>query len=751
MLHRHNVRLLFPSRIRLLRSVSAFRSQHTLKAITEGMESRTQSLLSRPEFIPEIQVDLEKRAPFFSTPELRPGDVVLIQLEPMVLLSAPSVPSGLYTLVDRVGRVTTTSLSLIDLKITKLLSASILESHHQHLFADSLGSSLQIAENESQNGACGSDNISAVVSVWVYRLVSQPLRTLTEKSYTRANQLIPHVTSVISELQKSQLSPILPFSELLASVYRRRVFSPIEIVSARICLEHESVRGKFDMNLSCLVPSTLRMASLGTERAHKSALQGKNSRKLVSDYACNNVSDPMLQSSAIQNLRLEFPNVELMSPSMAAEVLEIPCGGAYNNHWHSWIFSLPRPEFGISDDSCPIRLRFPDSVYSVDSSNALEIDDGISIKALSSTLVRLGIHVANPSAFVDPRFAVNEIKQLPSSVYLQGGGDGRPMNVSMLPERFAPRFDVSKRGAPALALFADLDLVSGEVSNVVFQHVTLDRPVAVTPEQFSEISIPEFTLFWDAAQRLLRNRVLNGAIGVKKYADDPTGLLDTSKQAAGTTVVTEFMLLANHLAGKFCLENNIPTFYRGQTIAISNASLRQLYTSDRAEQGGLLGVKWRPFIQRGYTSVRPVSHDGVGFAVTSRFTSPLRRMDDFVTHAQLDAWLCKRSLPFTHQELEQMMDYNDAAQYWVRHCEKTEAQFYHLQDLKRRVEAGVTTVRGVVSSMRPTAFGIVEISVLLPEFSVEAEYVGSRALSLEEALDFRVRHVSPEGMYVHVE
>lgn len=760
-----------------------FYAVRSLNDIVKSMETRRAASIEQDFKKPEISYEFKTPAPFSSAPGLlHPGDIVLVQLEPMVLLSTPNSPKGVYTVVDRVGRAIEVASGNNFMRVSKLIPPALLAANASRFYASTVASiyppieaSGPIADNSSPeivsaDSGNGLNTLTTkVVSSWVYDLVSQPLRLLTDLAFTEANGLVPKVSKTINELQELKVAGIIPFSTYLAQLYKRNVFSPIEVVAARICLDHESVCNKYNMDLSCVRPNTLCMIPKPLETYYKSTLGNPfkpmvkasvNTDKLVKDYACNNISYHMYQSRAIEELKTRFPDVEDMNPSSAAEMLNLPFGGVYDSHWYNWILQSDVPEIKSDSDSCQARQQFVDPVYCIDAKDAKEIDDGISIKQLDSQKVRLGIHAANPSAFVNPKTTVDLIKSLPSSVYFAKEAAGYEMqnpfvaagSKPMMPRSFTEQFDVSKPGAPALGLFVDFNLETGELSNLEVKHVCLKSPVSMEPDAFSAKTVKEYHMFMQTAQKLMQLRYANGAFGVKTYTNGSTGFLDLTNTVPGTTVVTEFMLLANHLVAAYCQKNEIPIFYRGQSIALTNDELKTCYKRYYTDNKGLLGFEWSDFLNRGFTSAEPVPHNGIGYNVSSRFTSPLRRMDDFITHAQLDAFLNKKKLPFSKPGLQDMEAYNDTAQYWIKNFQNQEGRYYKYRALKDFAEANKgTAVKGVVFRVDPLALNTVEITVYLPEFGVKAVYLGTkRNLCVEDVDSFIIDRVSPEGMYAHV-
>ena len=100
-------------------------------------------------------------------------------------------------------------------------------------------------------------------------------------------------------------------------------------------------------------------------------------------------------------------------------------------------------------------------------------------------------------------------------------------------------------------------------------------------------------------------------------------------------MIREMMLLAGEGAARFAFQNGIPFPFVSQEEPAGIDSVPE----------GLAGqYKIRRTMRRRSVGVTPSMHCGLGLAMYSQVTSPLRRYGDLIAHMQLRAFLDKRQM-----------------------------------------------------------------------------------------------------------
>ena len=105
-----------------------------------------------------------------------------------------------------------------------------------------------------------------------------------------------------------------------------------------------------------------------------------------------------------------------------------------------------------------------------------------------------------------------------------------------------------------------------------------------------------------------------------------------AKAPSAHSIVSEMMILAGELVGKFGAANGLPLPYRGQADPVPTdvSGVPEGIPRDIARRGGMRGAS---------VGATPRRHGGLGVDAYVQFTSPIRRYLDLVAHAQVKAFL----------------------------------------------------------------------------------------------------------------
>lgn len=137
----------------------------------------------------------------------------------------------------------------------------------------------------------------------------------------------------------------------------------------------------------------------------------------------------------------------------------------YQFHWKRFLFenfpkgtgfpALQAPE--VKDELPLADVR----AFSIDDSATTEIDDALSVQALGSGTVTLGIHIAAPGLAVLPGSAIDTVGRARlSTVYMPG------YKLTMLPDEIVKSYTLQEgRNCPALSLYLTLDEATLEIKD----------------------------------------------------------------------------------------------------------------------------------------------------------------------------------------------------------------------------------------------------------------------------------------------
>lgn len=370
-------------------------------------------------------------------------------------------------------------------------------------------------------------------------------------------------------------------------------------------------------------------------------------------------------------------------------------------------------------------------VFAIDSKETTDIDDAISVETTDVPGEHwVHIHVADPAARIRHQCALGERPSLtPMTLYLPGHltnmwgvGDEVQKLCSLGPNTSCLTFSgrVNEKGelldykiTPAkLHEFIymtpeDANAATGSKSNnrpptwAAAESFIVGQPSEATPPgrkmtspaelQAEELKSLE-TL--DAIARNIRERYLaNGALPyytsrplVKASFDNtsveqmPSGLMTCNGDPTITLswddnssdMVANIMQLAGEIAGRWCVDRNIPMPYVTQPTAEANLESVKAYTEKvyypallRGEQpDGEKFAQLRSLVGDNEWSTKPGRNFLMGVTNYIKVTSPLRRYTDLLAHWQIEAALAHEmknggaarahpnDLPFSTRELE---------------------------------------------------------------------------------------------------
>ncbi|MEY2985435.1 MAG: hypothetical protein RLZZ568_2052 [Cyanobacteriota bacterium] len=328
--------------------------------------------------------------------------------------------------------------------------------------------------------------------------------------------------------------------------------------------------------------------------------------------------------------------------------------------------------------------------YTIDDESTSEIDDGLSVETLADGQYRLWIHVADPTRLMSPNDELDlEARKRSTSLYLPTG------LVSMFPPELAtgPMSLLQGKRCPALSFGVILD-AAGAVQDFQIAASWVKPTYRLTYDDVDEMLVmgiqdeSEITVLAQAAKQRGRWRKSQGAITIKMpeavikvdQADDvQIYLLETS---VSRQLVAEMMILAGEVAGRFCQAENIPVPFRGQPQPElpPDEELLQL------PAGPVRECAVRRCMPRSEVGITPSRHASLGLDVYSQATSPIRRYTDMLTHFQIKAYLRGDRLPFTRDEMQQILFSVMPSSKEASLVERQTNRYWGLEFLRRNVD-----------------------------------------------------------------
>lgn len=320
--------------------------------------------------------------------------------------------------------------------------------------------------------------------------------------------------------------------------------------------------------------------------------------------------------------------------------------------------------------------------FTIDDEETADIDDALSLEALPEGW-RVGIHIADVAAFIPKGSALDqEAMHRATTLYLPD------RKLEMLPTSLSSDWCslVAGRDRWALSFLVTFDanekVVGWEMTPSlvhVRERLTYEAAEGALPfrDDLSRLS--------SLAEALQRRRQGQGAIIFNlpeiKIRVGPDKRISVKRMAHNTLaqrLVSELMILANQLIAERCRDQGVPALFRTQPAPEEN-----LAPLEGSEDPVVL-ARQRRMMKRSEWDVAPAPHHGLGLAVYTQATSPIRRYTDLVMHRQLKALWQGEPVPYTEDELRLVLASTDQAQSTANLVQRQSYRYWllkHLQEL----------------------------------------------------------------------
>ena len=381
-------------------------------------------------------------------------------------------------------------------------------------------------------------------------------------------------------------------------------------------------------------------------------------------------------------------------------------------------------------------------VYTVDDETTTEIDDGLSWEMLPDNREKLWVHIADPTRWLVPEDELDlDARKRGSTVYLPTG------MIPMFPEILAtgPMSLIQGEICCALSFGIILDETGGVEDYSI--HASLIKPTyRLTYEDVNDIlesgvrEEPEIAALGKWALKRKSWRYQQGAISINmpeatiKVKDDEVNidLLDDSRSRQ---LVAEMMILAGEVAARYGKTHSIPLPFRGQPQPELPSEEELLLLP----AGFVRACAMRRCMPKSEMSINPLRHAGLGLETYTQATSPIRRYSDLLTHFQIKAHLRGDVLPFSADELKEVMMTVTSITQEVVMVERQTNRYWALEYLRRHLDkAWDTTVLMWLREDSNLAL------ILLEDLGLQLPMFFKRAVDLGEEILVKVTHSDPQ-------
>jgi exoribonuclease-2 len=298
-------------------------------------------------------------------------------------------------------------------------------------------------------------------------------------------------------------------------------------------------------------------------------------------------------------------------------------------------------------------------VYTIDDESTREIDDGLSLEILPDGQQRLWIHIADPTRWLTPGDDLDlEARRRVTTLYLPTG------MISMFPSELATGPMSLNQGEVCCALsFAVILDESGGVQDFSIHTSLIKATYRLTYDDVDEMlqwgvqaeSELETIARW--AKRREQWRQSQGAISIHmpessiKVNGDGDVNVYVLEDSISRQLVAEMMILAGEVAARYGQKHGLPVPFRAQPQPElpPEGELLQL------PAGPVRSCAIRRCMPRSELSITPARHASLGLDTYTQVTSPIRRYSDLLTHFQIKAHLRGADLPFSPDEVKDLM------------------------------------------------------------------------------------------------
>ncbi len=387
-------------------------------------------------------------------------------------------------------------------------------------------------------------------------------------------------------------------------------------------------------------------------------------------------------------------------------------------------------------------------VYTIDDESTTEIDDGLSLETLPDGRQKLWIHIADPTRLLSPSDELDlEARKRSVTIYLPTG------MIPMFPPELATGPMSLRQGKKCCALsFAVILDESGAAAEYEITPSTIEPTYRLTYEDVEEmlqLRIPGETEIEAIAKAAkLRNqwRQTQGCININmpestiKVVGDEVSI-DLIEDNRARQLVAEMMILAGEVAARYGQDHQIPLPYRGQP----QPELPPDEELILIPSGPARSCAMRRCMPRSEMGTTPARHAGLGLNTYCQVTSPIRRYTDLLAHFQIKAHLRGDTLPFTGEQLQEIMQMLGTNIYEATMVERQTNRYWTLEYLNRSADRDWEAL--MLRWLREDESLAL---ILIEDLGVELAMRFNRWVELGERIQIQVALVDPRQDIIHL-
>ncbi len=348
-------------------------------------------------------------------------------------------------------------------------------------------------------------------------------------------------------------------------------------------------------------------------------------------------------------------------------------------------------------------------VFTIDGPETKDFDDALSLRQEGEHFL-VGVHIADVASLVPPGSRLfKEALKRGTTLYLPERTI--PMLPPLLSEEAASL--VAGKDRPALSFLVHLSS-EGEILSfeIVPSVVRVSERLTYAEADVRLKEDKDLQALHLLARRLFERRLAAGALPVflpeiEIRVRDGQIYLERLDFTPARFLVSEFMILANFVAAKYFQTHQIPAIYRCQ------AKPRERLINGE-EQDLLKNFFQVRQLSRGELLLAPEFHHGLGLAVYTTVSSPIRRMVDLLMEHQLLAHLTTGAPRFSAEDLARFLRELSAVLEAAAQVSNRTTRYWLLKYLKEHFRGKV--LEGLVVEVHQR-----KAKVLLPDFMLTVD------------------------------
>ncbi|XP_031251387.1 ribonuclease II, chloroplastic/mitochondrial isoform X1 [Pistacia vera] len=332
-------------------------------------------------------------------------------------------------------------------------------------------------------------------------------------------------------------------------------------------------------------------------------------------------------------------------------------------------------------------------VYAIDVDEADELDDALSATRLQDGRIKVYIHVADPTRYVQPGSMLDkDAMRRGTSVFLPTA------TYPMFPDKLAMQGMSLKQGEVCNAVTVSVVLHSdGGIAEYSVENSIIKPTYMLTYESATELlhlnleEERELRLLSEAAALRLQWRRRQGAVDTVTLEtrikvsnpEDPEPLINlyVEDQAhPAMRLVSEMMILCGETIATYGSCNNIPLPYRGQPQSNIDVSAFAHLPEGPVRSSAIVKIMRAAEID----FRKPIRHGVLGLPGYVQFTSPIRRYLDLLAHYQVKAFLRGESPPLSCGQLEGMASIVNMHTRVARRLSSSSLRYWIIEFLRRQ-------------------------------------------------------------------